>query len=66
MLDATTFAQAATVYRATDPAQVIYRSLLSSYSDAQLTRVEDEIGTFSRTGLLPTGIQALLDVAGAH
>lgn len=65
MLDATNLTRAETVYRATDPTQVIYRSLLSNYSDAELMRLEDEIGTFSRTGLLPSSVRTLLDAGSA-
>ena len=61
MLDATHFAEA-TIYQAGDPAQVIYRSLLAGYTENELNRLEDEIGTFSRTGLLPESVRALLDV----
>lgn len=61
MLDATTLTQASTVYRPTDPEQVIFRSLLAGYTDNELARVEDEIGMFSRTGLLPASIRSLLD-----
>ncbi len=60
MLDATNIAENI-VYRATDPAQVIYRSLLAGYSESELMRLEDEIGTFSATGLLPESVRALLD-----
>ena len=60
MLDATNLTNAATVYRATDPAQVIYRSLLAGYTDAQLMRLEDELGSYSRTGLLPESVRAIL------
>ncbi len=60
MLDATNIAEN-TVYRATDPAQVIYRSLLAGYTENELMRLEDEIGTFSATGLLPESVRAILD-----
>ena len=60
MLDATNIVEN-TVYRATDPAQVIYRSLLAGYSENELMRLEDEIGAFSRTGLLPESVRSLLD-----
>ena len=63
MLDATNLATAATIYRATDPTQVIYRGLLSNFTEAELLRLEDEIGSYSRTGLLPEAVRALLDVA---
>ena len=60
MLDATTLIEKSTVYRATDPAQVIYRGLLSAYSDEELIRVENAIGTFSLTGLLPESLRTLI------
>ena len=60
MLDAATLTNPATVYRATDPEQAIYRSLLAGYTDAELMKLEDEIGTFSITGLLPENVRKLL------
>ncbi|MDU8943695.1 hypothetical protein [Ovoidimarina sediminis] len=64
MLDATNMIQAAT-FRATDPAQAIYRGLLASFTDEQLAQIEEELGTFSRTGLVPTALEDLLN-AGAE
>ena len=64
MLDATNMIQAAT-FRATDPAQAIYRGLLATFSDAQLAKIEEELGTFSRTGLIPMALEELLS-AGAE
>lgn len=62
MLDATDLiANTTTVYRANDPAQALYRGLLASYSDDELTRLEDAIGAFSLTGLLPERLRALLE-----
>lgn len=60
MLDATNIAENI-VYRATDAAQVIYRSLLAGYSEEELIRLEDELGIISETGLLPDSIRAILD-----
>lgn len=59
MLDATNIVEN-TIYRATDPAQVIYRTLLAGYTEAELIQLEDEIGTFSMTGLLPQSVRSLL------
>lgn len=59
MLDATNMIQAAT-FRATDPAQAIYRGLLSTFTDAELAKIEEELGTFSRTGLIPLALEELL------
>ena len=65
MLDATNLNHAAKVYRATDPAQVIYRGLLANFSETELMAVENEIGAFDQTGLLPESLRAILD-AGAE
>ncbi|MEM9344847.1 MAG: hypothetical protein AAGA87_17540 [Pseudomonadota bacterium] len=53
------------VYRANDPAQTVYRSLLEAYSDAELAEIEDEIGAFSRTGMLLPTLEDLLTAGGA-
>lgn len=63
MLDATRLANAATVYRANDPAQLIYRALLAGYTETQLNRLEEELGSYTHTGLLPESVQQLLDAA---
>ena len=63
MLDAATLTNQATVYRATDPAQMIYRALLAGYTEAQLMQLDDEIATYSSTGLLPSSVEALLNAA---
>lgn len=49
------------VFSANDPAQTIFRSLLEDYTDAELAEIEDEIGAFSRTGMLLPILESLLD-----
>ncbi len=60
MLDATDLMMNPT-FRATDPAQATFRGMLAAFSDAELERVEEELGTFSLTGLIPSALQSLLD-----
>ena len=52
-----------TVYRATDAAQMIYRRLLSVYSEDELNRLERAIGTFTATGIVPASLGIILDAA---